>query len=79
MGLLSSVPRLDLPRDRELSVIPGLPPNLALLPKGCAFKDRCKYAVYSCNDAKPKLEEVGERHYAACFRIKEVQELVRAG
>ncbi|MDO8688095.1 MAG: ABC transporter ATP-binding protein, partial [Dehalococcoidales bacterium] len=28
MGLLASVPRLDLPRTRKLSVIEGLPPNL---------------------------------------------------
>jgi len=77
MGLLASVPRLDLPRTRQLSVIPGLPPNLARLPQGCAFRARCQHAVDSCADGKPPLLQVGENHYAACFRISEIQEIVR--
>jgi oligopeptide transport system ATP-binding protein len=67
MGLLASVPRLDLPRKRKLSVIPGLPPNLARLPKGCPFSPRCSYVTDRCRDEKPALEEVGPDHYRACF------------
>ncbi len=78
MGLLASVPRLDLPRTRHLSVIPGLPPNLARLPRGCNFQVRCKYATDECNESKPALLKVGEEHYAACFRTEEVRQLVRA-
>jgi len=78
IGLLASVPRLDLPRHRQLSVIPGLPPNLARLPKGCHFQVRCKYAIDRCSEEKPALEQVGENHYAACFRTGEMEELVRA-
>jgi len=73
MGLLASVPRLDLARERKLSVIDGLPPNLARLPKGCAFCPRCYLAIDRCREEKPELEEVGEGHYSACFRSGEVQ------
>ncbi len=73
LGLLASVPRLDLSRDRKLFVIDGLPPNLARLPKGCAFCPRCYLAIDRCREEKPELEKVGEEHYSACFRSGEVQ------
>lgn len=73
LGLLASVPRLDLPRDRKLSVIDGLPPNLAHLPRGCAFWPRCYLAIDRCREEKPELEKIGEDHYSACFRSSEVQ------
>jgi len=73
VGLLASVPRLDLARKRKLSVIDGLPPHLARLPKGCAFYDRCYLATDRCREEKPELEEIGEDHYSACFRSGEVQ------
>ncbi len=73
MGLLASVPRLDLSRKRKLSVVDGLPPNLARLPKGCAFCPRCYLAIDRCREEKPELEEVEENHYSACFRSGEVQ------
>jgi oligopeptide/dipeptide ABC transporter ATP-binding protein len=72
LGLLASVPRLDLPRDRKLSVIDGLPPNLARLPRGCAFQPRCYLAIDRCREEIPELEKVGEDHYSACFRSKDV-------
>ncbi len=72
-GLLASVPRLDMPRDRKLSVIDGLPPHLAHLPIGCHFNPRCYLAIDKCREEDPELEEVGEDHYAACFRSGEVQ------
>ena len=80
IGLINSVPRLDLRRKRDLYIIPGLPPNLARLPKTiCAFSPRCKYAISECREQRPELEQVGEDHYAACLRSKEIPELVEAG
>jgi len=73
VGLLASVPRLDLARERKLFAIGGMPPNLARLPKGCAFCPRCYLAIDRCQEEKPELEEVGEDHYSACFRSGEVQ------
>ncbi len=73
IGLLASVPRLDLSRKRKVSIIKGLPPNLARLPKGCAFQPRCEYAISRCNEEKPELKKVGKDHYSACFRSGELQ------
>ncbi|MFC2055973.1 ABC transporter ATP-binding protein [Chloroflexota bacterium] len=75
IGLIGSVPRLDLPRKRKLYVIDGLPPHLARLPAGCAFHPRCAYAISKCTEESPELEEIGENHLAACFRSGEMAEL----
>lgn len=76
VGLIASVPRLDLPRQRPLYVIPGLPPNLVRLPPNvCAFAPRCRFAISKCTEQRPELEQVGDEHYVACFRHKEIPEL----
>ena len=80
VGLIASVPRLDRPRQRGLSVIDGLPPNLATLPRNiCAFSQRCKYAIDRCRQERPELEEIEPGHVVACFRSHEIQQLVEAG
>ncbi|WP_373926399.1 oligopeptide/dipeptide ABC transporter ATP-binding protein, partial [Enterobacter hormaechei] len=43
IGLLNAVPRLDAEGDALLT-IPGNPPNLLRLPKGCPFQPRCPHA-----------------------------------
>jgi oligopeptide transport system ATP-binding protein len=79
IGLIASVPRLDLPKKRDLSVIEGLPPDLAKLSKTmCAFSPRCKLAIERCRRERPELEVVGPDHYAACFRSSEVKQLMEA-
>ncbi len=76
IGLIASVPRLDLPREKSLSVIDGLPPNLVRLSQDmCAFSPRCKLAVDRCKHERPELNMVGKDHYAACFRSNEVNQL----
>jgi peptide/nickel transport system ATP-binding protein len=42
-GLLSSMPRLDRPRQERLTPVQGAPPSLIRLPTGCAFHPRCPY------------------------------------
>lgn len=77
VGLIASVPRLDMPRKRDLSVIEGLPPNLATLSKSmCAFSPRCQLAIPRCLQERPELKNVGEGHYAACFRSNEISQLM---
>ncbi len=75
LGLLQSVPRLDLPRTRELSVIKGLPPNLARVPSGCSFHPRCSHAFEQCRMTRPLMEEVEEGHFSACFISREIDEM----
>ena len=52
-GLLRSVPRLDRLDDEELHGIPGNPPNLLELPRGCPFRERCAYAMDTCINLPP--------------------------
>ncbi len=40
-GLLASLPQINADRSRRLTSIPGQPPDLAHLPPGCPFFDRC--------------------------------------
>jgi len=67
IGLLKSVPRLDEERKNLLEPIEGLPPDLIFLPEGCAFRERCKYAIDRCATEIPPLIEVSDAHTAACF------------
>ena len=67
LGLLHSVPRLDLPRKEKLDPIEGQPPDLINLPDGCSFRERCKFAVEKCASEVPPLESVGDGHLSACF------------
>jgi oligopeptide transport system ATP-binding protein len=69
IGLLGSLPRLDEAPGTKLTSVPGLPPDLLVLPVGCPFAERCPYAVEQCLEAMPPLEETdGEDHTAACWR-----------
>jgi oligopeptide transport system ATP-binding protein len=67
IGLLGSVPRLDVRKTKSLRLIKGLPPNVARLPGGCAFQPRCEWAMPKCREEYPPLEKVGDNHYRACF------------
>jgi peptide/nickel transport system ATP-binding protein len=68
-GLLSSIPRLDSPRDEELTPIAGRPPSLINLPGGCSFHPRCPYVREAHKRVDPTLEPVNGNpgHLAACL------------
>ena len=72
VGLLRSVPRLDLPRRAKLDPIEGQPPDLIHLPGGCSFAPRCKWAVDKCKPDIPELTEAGEGHLSACWRAEDL-------
>jgi oligopeptide/dipeptide ABC transporter ATP-binding protein len=67
LGLLNSVPRLDLPRTDKLDPVEGQPPDLMNLPAGCAFRERCRFAIDRCAGETPTLRSVGAGHLSACF------------
>ena len=73
VGLLNSIPRLDLMRgqtDRSverLQEIPGIVPPLFDLPTGCAFAPRCTKADDLCRRERPPYEEKQPGHWAACW------------
>lgn len=66
-ALLRSRPRLDMDRAQRLASIPGSPPDLFAPPKGCAFADRCSYAMEVCFAVQPEMRQAGEGHGAACW------------
>ena len=72
VGLLRSVPRLDLPRRAKLDPIEGQPPDLVNLPPGCAFRERCRWAIDKCATDTPELVETSDGHLSACFRADEL-------
>jgi oligopeptide/dipeptide ABC transporter ATP-binding protein len=68
LGLLGSLPRLDEAPGTKLVSIPGLPPDLVALPKGCPFVARCNHVTDACLESMPPLENVGDRdHLVACW------------
>ena len=68
-GLLAAVPRMDRPRGSRLVPIPGQPPDLAHLDRGCAYRARCRHASDQCARAIPPLERLADNQYAACFHL----------
>lgn len=64
-SLFASIPRIGDDRSRVLASIPGLPPDLADLPKGCHFAERCQFARDRCSSQDPVL--MGEEHRFACW------------
>ncbi|QRP46860.1 ABC transporter ATP-binding protein [Amycolatopsis sp. FDAARGOS 1241] len=59
-GLLHSFPALRGPR-RELSGIPGSPPDPRALPAGCTFAPRCPHAFGPCTSEVPVLGVPADR------------------
>jgi len=51
-GLLAAVPRLE-GSDGPMLAIPGAPPNMARLPAGCPFTERCSMALPRCGIVRP--------------------------
>jgi oligopeptide transport system ATP-binding protein len=67
LGLLRSIPRLDLGRQKRLIPIEGLPPDLLEPPNHCPFAPRCQFVFDKCWQENPPLMEVGLNHRAACW------------
>jgi oligopeptide/dipeptide ABC transporter ATP-binding protein len=67
VGLLGSIPRLDLEQER-LSAIEGFVPDAAAMPEGCRFHPRCPFSIDKCRQEEPPLMEISQDHFAACWR-----------
>jgi len=65
VGLLGSIPRLDIERTR-LAAIEGQVPSPLAPPPGCRFEPRCPFGDAGCRAAEPALRIVGPLHRAAC-------------
>jgi oligopeptide/dipeptide ABC transporter ATP-binding protein len=67
LGLLQSVPRLDIGRRQPLNPIPGSPRNMLSEPASCPFAPRCRFRIDRCTEELPLLEPLDTGQKAACF------------
>ena len=56
VGLLHSIPRLDVSESEPLIPIEGAPPDQRRVPRGCPFAPRCAWRLPVCWDEMPPLE-----------------------
>lgn len=67
MGLLKSIPRLDVEDEERLVPIPGSPPDLLKPPVGCPFSSRCPYTMKICLEEQPEYTYESNGHRSACW------------
>jgi peptide/nickel transport system ATP-binding protein len=75
IGLLGSIPRIEVDRER-LSTIEGSVPSPNNQPRGCRFAPRCPFADPRCHVEPPPLRDLGPEHRVACWKAP--VELARA-
>jgi oligopeptide/dipeptide ABC transporter ATP-binding protein len=64
-GLLEAIPNAS--RDgAHFRPIPGSPPDLARLPRGCRFAPRCRYRQDICVSTPPPMIQIARGHDALC-------------
>ncbi|MBQ9987934.1 MAG: ABC transporter ATP-binding protein [Erysipelotrichales bacterium] len=66
-GLLSCVANPEDDDEKDLSPIPGSPPDLLNPPKGCPFVDRCDKAMRICKERMPEVTVFSPTHQCACW------------
>ena len=68
LGLLNSFPPLH-GAHRQMTGIPGSPPDLRALPQGCVFHPRCGYTMDRCRTQAPPLVPLAGQggRLAACW------------
>ena len=70
-GLLDSFPSVHGPKV-ALHGIPGPPPDLTDLPRGCRFHPRCPVVMPRCSEIEPALYDSGETHARCLLHEKHV-------
>ena len=69
LGLLRSLPRLDMDEKKRLISNDGVPPVLFKKPTFCPFASRCTFRTERCLEENPTLMLVGEKHKVACWVV----------
>jgi oligopeptide/dipeptide ABC transporter ATP-binding protein len=63
----------------SVASIPGSPPDLIRLPRGCTYYPRCPFHVDECLERDPPLLPVDTpQHEAACIRWEAVAARLRS-
>ena len=71
LALLESVPRAQH-KNLKLRPIVGSPPDMARIPRGCAFHPRCRFATAQCRDAAPRPVAVVPGRTVECHHAEKV-------
>jgi len=78
-GLLGSIPKHG--DQGQLEPIPGTPPSLIHLPKGCVFAPRCTFKAevpdHLCTTTRPELISADGKHGARCHLANNQRESIR--
>ena len=77
IGLIQSIPSAN--RRRPLAPIPGSPPDLIALGRGCPFAPRCAWASVECLEGDIPLVAVGEDHWSRCLKADRLEDAAAAG
>ncbi len=72
-GLFGAIPSMTVDAER-LHPIEGLPPDPTMLPDGCAFWPRCKYASERCRHGSIEMSETKDGHLCRCCNLSAVAE-----
>ncbi|MGB3071649.1 MAG: ABC transporter ATP-binding protein [Ottowia sp.] len=72
IALLKSRAHGALARGSRLETIGGAPPDLAALPPGCSFAERCGLAEERCRTMQPEAVTLSPVHRACCLRTEAV-------
>jgi peptide/nickel transport system ATP-binding protein len=76
-GLMHAFPSVTGPR-RELTGIPGAPPDLARPPGGCRFHPRCPEMMPQCRSRVPELYRVGAADVRCLLYAEQTEEVEQA-
>jgi dipeptide transport system ATP-binding protein len=71
-ALLASTPRIDKSARQERPVLRGELPSPLRPPSGCAFHQRCPFAIERCSVETPALQDLGNGQRVACLRVHEI-------
>ena len=69
-GLFNSLPNIN-DRRHKLIPIPGLMPDPSVIPEGCPFAPRCRYATEECSKRQPEKKWASDTHFVECLRYEE--------
>ena len=73
LGMLASTVH-GQPRDKDIEAIPGSPPDMRRLARGCSFAPRCRYAEQECIAAVPAAIDMTPGHPVACIKASNLQQ-----
>jgi len=65
-GLLKSIPKIG-DKKNKIPSIPGDVPDLATLPKGCAFYPRCSQGMPKCQKNEIPLQVIEKERQVRCL------------